>query len=262
METKRTALVTGASGGIGLELAKLFAKDKIDLVLVARSADKLNALASELRSKFNVQVKVIAMDLSQSNAAVKIYDQLKGEKIEIEYLVNNAGIGTFGKFHASEWKKDEEMIQLNIFALTQLTKLFVKDMVARKSGRILNVASTAAFQPGPLMSIYYASKSYVLLFTEAIANELEGTGVTATVLCPGPTETGFMEAASMADSTLFKLTKPVAARGVAEDGYRAMMKGKVVTISGIMNAMTANMVRLFPRSLVRRIARRINDTVS
>jgi uncharacterized protein len=179
-----TALITGASSGIGLELAKVFAANKINLVLVARSESKLNELANEVKQQ-GVTVNVLAKDLSSYNTAKEIFDWCGQQNIQIDYLVNNAGVGDFGFFHESEWKKQEQIINLNITALTYLTHLFLPDMVKRKNGKVLNVASTAAFQPGPTMSVYYATKAFVLHFSEAIANELEKTGVTVTALCPG-----------------------------------------------------------------------------
>ncbi len=255
-------LITGASSGIGLELARIFASRKNNLVLTARSKDKLDALKTELAEKYGVSVKTIPKDLSEPGISQEIYDQLKAEDIQVECLVNNAGFGAFGLFHETGWRNEEKMIQLNVTALTHLTKLFLSLMVSRKSGRILNVASTAAFQPGPLMAVYYASKAYVLSFSEAIANELRGTGVTVTALCPGPTKSGFQKAASIEESRLVKGKKLPSSREVAEYGYRAMMRGKTVAIHGTGNRLLAFSVRFSPRRMVTAVVRKIQEKVN
>lgn len=256
---KSTALITGASSGIGLELADVLAREGHNVVLTARNASKLNALAVDLMSKYGVKATVIACDLSEQNAPLKVFDQLKKENILIDILVNNAGFGDFGAFTETKWEKERQMIDVNITALTQLTKLFLDGMIERKYGRIMNVASTAAFQPGPFMAVYYATKAYVLSFSEAIANELQGTGVTVTALCPGPTESGFVKAASLDESKLFRNKKLPTSREVAEYGYKAMMKGKTVAIHGAMNRLMANSVRFTPRKLVTAIVRRMQE---
>jgi short-subunit dehydrogenase len=255
----KTALITGASSGIGLELARFFAKDKHNMVLVARSEGKLKDLAQELTQKHGIMVKIIAKDLSQHNAAQEVYNELKREGIQIDFLVNNAGFGEFGFFHETEWHKEEMMINLNITALTQFTKLFVKDMVHRKYGKIMNVASTAAFQPGPLMAVYYATKAYVLSFSEAIANELQDKGVTITALCPGPTESGFQAAATLEESKLVKGKKMPSSAEVAQYGYQAMMEGEVVAIHGTLNWIMAQSNRFTPRKMVTAIVRAMSE---
>ncbi len=255
----KTALITGASSGIGLELARFFAKDKHNLVLVARSEGKLKELAEELQNQYGISVKIISKDLSKINAAQEIYDQLKIQNINIDFLINNAGFGEFGFFHETAWEKEEMMINLNITALTQFTKLFVKDMVQRKYGKIMNVASTASFQPGPLMAVYYATKSYVLFFSEAIANELQDKGVTVTALCPGPTESGFQAAATLGESKLVKGKKLPSSLEVAEYGYKAMMNGETVAIHGVMNWIMAQSIRFTPRKLATTIVRIMSD---
>ena len=254
-----TALITGASSGIGLEFAKVFAANKTNLVLVARSEDKLNQLATQLRSDFGITVKVIVADLSQMEQVFQVYNTCKTANIQINYLVNNAGFGSYGFFVESDWKKTEEMIDLNIKSLTLLSRLFGSDMVANKAGKILNVASTAAFQPGPTMAVYFATKSYVLFLSEAMSNELKGTGVTVTCLCPGATESGFMVAAAMDNSALFKNRKLPTSAAVALFGYKAMMKGKMTVIHGIMNYLIANSIRLAPRSWVLPMVRKIQE---
>ncbi|MBE8968493.1 SDR family oxidoreductase, partial [Nostocales cyanobacterium LEGE 12452] len=177
---KQTALITGASGGIGYEFVKLFAQDGYNLVLVARSVDKLNKIADEFKKKFGIDVKVISKDLSNPSAPEEIFRELEQASINVDVLVNNAGFATYGLFNEIDLNAEMQLLQVNVLCLTHLTKLFLKGMVQRGSGKILNLASTAAFQPGPLMAVYYASKAYVLSFSEAIANELEGTGVSVT----------------------------------------------------------------------------------
>jgi uncharacterized protein len=201
---KNTALITGASNGIGLELAKIHASKGGDLVLVARNKTKLDELKSALEKQFNISVYTIGKDLSTANAAQEVYDETTKQKIDIEYLINNAGFGDFGMFVETDWNKELQMINLNITTLTQFTKLYLQEMVKRKNGKIMNVASTAAFQSGPTMAVYYATKAYVLSFSEAIDNEVSGTGVTVTTLCPGATESGFQAAAAMEESALVK----------------------------------------------------------
>lgn len=255
----KTALITGASMGIGYELAKQFAQNGNNVVLVARSADKLNAIAADFAKQYGIRAEVIAIDLSQPNVAQTVYDEVKRRGLEVEYLVNNAGFGEFGMFIETDWEKERQMIDLNITTLTHFCKLFVRDMVARRSGKILNVASTAAFQPGPTMAIYYATKAYVLHFSEAINNELEGTGVTVTALCPGATESNFQAAANLTESKLVKGKKLPTSAEVAAYGYKATMRGQTVAIHGTMNYLMANSVRFTPRVLVVKIARWMQD---
>lgn len=255
----KTALITGASGGIGLELARIHASKGDHLILVARNKSKLEELKIELERKFNIAVYVIGKDLSDLSAALEIYNETKNAGIEIEYLINNAGFGNFGMFAETDWNKEQQMIQLNITALTQLTKLYLKDMIQRRSGRIMNVASTAAFQPGPTMAVYYATKSYVLHFSEAVANEVKDKGITITALCPGPTESGFQAAAALEESRLFKGKSIPSSKSVAEYGYKAMMRGQSVAIHGLMNNILAFFVRLMPRKLIVKVTRKIQD---
>ncbi|RQO29929.1 short-chain dehydrogenase [Taibaiella sp. KBW10] len=253
-----TALITGASNGIGLELSKIFARQGNDLVLVARSVDKLQTLKSDISHQYpNLKVHIMAKDLSLADAAQEVYEELKAMQISIDYLVNNAGFGDFGFFTETSWAKEQQMIDLNITALTQFTKLFARDMVKQRSGKIMNVASTAAFQPGPLMAVYFATKAYVLHLSEAVNNEVKDAGVSVTALCPGPTESGFVAAASMDDSGLIKGRKLPTSKTVAEYGYKAMMKGKAVAIHGTLNYIMANAARLTPRNWVVAIARKL-----
>src|SRR6266550_6618870 len=216
---KETALITGASSGIGLDLARLFAKDGHDVILVARSEGKLREVAAGLERDFGVKAHVIVADLARPDAPRQLFDALP---VDVDVLVNNAGFGVTGPFAGTDLAKELEMIQVNVVALTHLTKLLLPPMIARRRGRVLNVASTAAFQPGPLMAVYYATKAYVLSFSEAIADELRDSGVSVTALCPGPTETGFAAAANVGATRLFTMSKPADSRAVAEAGYEAM----------------------------------------
>lgn len=254
-----TALITGASNGIGMELARVHASKGEDLVLVARSKSKLDELKSELEDKFKIKVLSIGKDLSNPNSAQEVYEEVKKQNIQIDYLINNAGFGDFGMFTETDWNKELQMINLNITALTQFTKVYLQDMVKRGSGKIMNVASTAAFQSGPTMSVYYASKAYVLHFSEAVDNEVRAKGITVTALCPGPTESGFQAAAALEESRLVKGKKLPTSKEVAIYGYKAMMKGKTVAIHGLMNWIMANSVRFTPRAIVVKITRKLQD---
>ena len=252
---RRTALVTGGSGGIGLEIAKELARKNFDLVLVARKRDTLEAAAGQLEGKFDIKAHVFAADLRRTQAPEQILDFLHNESLPIEVLVNNAGFGLGGEFTETELQRELDMIQVNIGALTQLTKLFLPPMVRRRGGKILNVASTAAFQPGPLMAVYYATKAYVLSFSQALAEELRDTGVTVTALCPGPTQTDFADAAQMSSSRLFTTFGVADADDVARYGVTAMLRGKRVAIPGIRNKVLAQANRLAPRALSTKLAR-------
>lgn len=254
-----TALITGASNGIGLELARIHASKGDDLVLVARSAGRLAEIQKELEQQYRIKVTVIAKDLSAPDAALEVYNETTRLRITVHYLINNAGFGDFGMFTDTDWSKEEQMINLNITTLTRFTKLYLKEMVARGSGRIMNVASTAAFQSGPTMAVYYATKAFVLSFSEAVDNEVRDKGVTITTLCPGATESGFQAAAAMEDSALVKGKKLPTSREVAEYGYRAMMSGKTVAIHGLMNSIMANAVRFLPRAVVVKLTRKVQD---
>jgi short-subunit dehydrogenase len=257
-EPQTAALVTGASGGIGEELARLLAADKRDLVLVARSRDKLEALAAELSKQHHVRARVVASDLARPAAPQEIFEGLQRDGVRVEVLVNNAGFGSYGPFVETDLRAELDLIQVNIAALTHLTKLFLPAMVARRKGYVMQVASTAGFQPGPLMAVYYASKAYVLHLSEALANELEGTGVVVSALCPGPTETGFVEAAGMQQSKLFE-RGAMTAREVAEIGYRGMLDGKTIVIPGFRNNLLARAVGFMPRGLITRVVRGIQE---
>ncbi|PJZ68511.1 short-chain dehydrogenase [Leptospira perolatii] len=257
---KKTALVTGASTGIGYEIAKLAAADGYDLILVARNLKKLNQVKKELESK-GASVEVLAADLGDPKSPKKIFDFSKKKKAIVDLLVNNAGFGSNGKFSKLDLKEEMEMIQVNVSALVELTHLFLKDMVDRRSGKILNVASTAAFQPGPMMTNYYATKAYVLSFSEGLAEEVRKEGVTVCCLCPGPTQTEFFERAGVSKSPLLNsaLVPKMTPAEVAKIGYEGVKSGRVVVISGIANRILAQSIRITPRFLVRKIAKFLNS---
>lgn len=250
----QTALITGASNGIGLELAKIYAKQGDDLVLVARSADKLNALADELHNQYGVKVAVIAKDLAQPNAGTEIFAETERLGITVDILINNAGIGGHGCFFERDLTKDMQMIQLNITSLTELTHLYLQGMIERRSGKILNVSSTASFLPGPLQAVYYASKAYVTSFSQAIAEEVREFGITVTVLCPGAVATGFVQAGDLQDVDAWKNAK--SAQSVAEYGYQAMQRGKLVAFNEAKLKFASDWVIPFlPRKTVLKMSR-------
>ncbi len=254
MPDRKTALITGASFGIGLELARIFARENHNLVLVARTADKLRLLASELEKEHGTRSLVLATDLTEPGAPAYILDQTKRAGIAVDVLVNNAGFGQYGLFAESDLGECLRQIQLNVTTLTHLIHLYLPQMLERNRGGILNVASTAAFQPGPLMAVYFATKAYVLHFSEALSNELRGTGIKVTCLCPGATATEFHKRANATGQRLLKWGA-MNARTVAEDGYRALEAGKPVVISGFKNWLVAQSVRFGPRRMVTAIAR-------
>jgi short-subunit dehydrogenase len=252
MARGNTALITGASGGIGEELAKVFAAHGFDLILVARSGAKLEELSQALRAQHGVRAYPLAADLSAPGSAAEVMDRVAQMELMVDVLVNNAGFADFGEFHRSDLGKQFQMIQLNITTLTELTHCLLPGMLERGHGYVLNVASTAAFMPGPLMSVYYATKAYVLSFSEAIHEELKGSGVSVTALCPGPVVTGFQSRAAMEGSKLLSnpLNPPTTPDGVAKAGYEALMRGQAVVIPGLINQMQALAPKLLPRSVV------------
>jgi len=256
---REAALITGASSGIGLALARLFAADKRDLVLVARRREALTQLADELQQTHGVSVNVLAADLAEPDAATSLARALGAIGLSVNTLVNNAGIGVYGPFVESDPARETEMIRVNVIALTELTKKFLPAMVRLGRGQILNVSSTAAFQAGPLMSVYYATKAYVLSFSEALSNETAGTGVTVTCLCPGPTITEFQKRAGVDQTRLFNSPWVMNAEDVARAGYEGMKKGKTLVIPGVMNRLMVQGVRLMPRKAVTQAARRIQE---
>ncbi len=256
---RQTALITGASGGIGLELARLFAAGGYDLVLVARSTTKLEELAGELR-KHGAAVRVLAKDLARPESPEEVFRELEAAGVAVDVLVNNAGFATYGPFAETDLQKELEELQLNVVTLTHLTKKLLPGMLARRRGGVLNLASTAGFQPGPLMAVYYATKAYVISFSEALAEELSGTGVTVSVLCPGPTATGFQRRAGMEASKLFSGVMQVAdAAAVARAGYEGFRAGKRIVIPGLLNKVGVQSIRISPRSLATRIVKRMQE---
>jgi uncharacterized protein len=259
IQDKQTALITGAASGIGYELACIFASKNYNLVLVDRNRLKLAEIDVEFQQKFAVFPKIIVKDLSKTTSPEEIFTELQQAEIKVHVLVNNAGFGTYGLFNETSLSIELEMLQVNLVCLTHLTKLFLKEMVKEGKGKILNVSSAAAFQPGPLMAVYFATKAYVLSFSEAIANELEGTGVTVTVLCPGSTVSAFHERTGMADSKLVKGQKMMDAQTVAQLGYDALMRGKTIVIPGLLNKILAKSVRFFPRKLVTQMVRTMQE---
>jgi short-subunit dehydrogenase len=254
-----TALITGGSSGIGLALAKEIAAHGHDIVLVARHRDSLEAAAGVIEGKYGVRADVIPADLRLADAADKIYENISNQRLEIGILVNNAGFGLGGEFLETDLQREVEMIQVNVTAVTQLTKIFAAGMVRRRNGRIMNVASTAAFQPGPLMAVYYATKAYVLSFSQAVAEELRNTGVTVTALCPGATATDFADTAEISNNRLFTRLGVADADNVARYGYKAMMRGERIAIPALRDKIMVQAERLAPRALVTRIARRLQE---
>jgi hypothetical protein len=253
-----TTLVTGASSGIGREIAILAARERRDIVLVARRRERLEDLAGELTSRFGIGAEIFTADLSVPGAAARIVDVVES-RAPVEVLVNAAGLGAHGLFWETPLEPDRETILINVLALTELTKLCAVRMVERRRGRILNLASTAAFQPGPLMAVYYATKAYVLSFTEALAEELRGTGVTATALCPGPTLTEFQAKAGLSDVPLLRGPLVLDAATVARAGWEGAKRGKRVVVPGVANRILAVGARISPRRLTTKIARKLQE---
>lgn len=249
----QTVLITGASGGIGKELAKLFAKDDATLLLVARSTEKLQQVKKEIEETYKNKVEIFSCDLSSPKAAKDLFTQVKEKNFTVDVLVNNAGFGNIGAFVETSLQEEFDMIQLNITSLTILSKLFLKEMVARNSGKILNVASTAGFQPGPFMAVYFATKAYVLSLSEALANEVSGTNVQVSVLCPGPTATGFQERAF--SSQLQPSWRYMDVETVAQVAYDGLKNNKTLIIPGFTNKLFAFLIRLVPRKLVVKVIR-------
>lgn len=249
------ALITGASGGIGLELARLCAKGGHDVALVARNRDKLDEIGKYLSGMYGVRAEAITADLTEPEAPQAVMEEIERRGLGVDVLINNAGFGDWGLFGRAELGRQLDMVQVNVIALTVLTRLALPRMVSRRGGRILNVASTAGFAPGPLMAVYYATKAYVISFSEAISNEFKGTGITVTALCPGPTRTGFAERAGMVGSNLFGNPNVMDPAPVAAAGYAAMMRGQAIVIPGLANKMLIQSMRISPRWAVRMITR-------
>ena len=255
--TNKVALVTGAASGLGYELAVLLSKDAYELILVDIDKENLEAVKNELEKNHNAKVRTLVKDLSKVDVAEEIFSEIKD--VSIDVLINNAGFGIFGTFSNTDWERESKMLNLHVITTTHLTKLVLKGMIERGSGKILNMSSLAAFQPGPLMSLYYASKAYILSFSEAIANELKGTGVTVTALCPGQTKTSFQDVVSegTADNKIsFNMGCPIT---VAQYGYDAMQKGKIVAIPGTINQFLSKLPRFVSRKTATAIVRKIQE---
>jgi uncharacterized protein len=255
-----TALITGATSGIGLELASLAAQDRHDLVLVARQRDRLESVGRGLAEEYGVRVSVLPKDLSDPSTPAEIGRDLAARGIAVDVLVNNAGFGVYGLFAETAIDRELEMIQVNVAAPTHLTKLILQGMRERRRGWILNVASTASFQPGPFMAVYYASKAYMLSFSEALSSECAGTGISVTALCPGPTRTEFeSRAGSPPEITVRKKGFVMSASDVAREGWAGMKAGKRIVIPGLANRLLVQAERVTPRSLVTAMSRRIRE---
>lgn len=251
------ALVTGASSGIGKSLLPLFAADKHDLVLVARRADLLEQQKRDLEQRHGIRVWCIPLDLAKASAPVELFDKTRALGLDVDILVNNAGFAQYGIFHEQKRQRLREMIDVNVATLTELSHLYLQPMVQRRRGRILHVASTAAYQPGPRMAVYYASKAYVLSLSEALSFELQGSGVTVTALCPGPTRTEFMDVAGYGVAPAAFDAAVMTSEAVAALGYRALMKGERVVVAGLANRVATIASQMGPRSLVLKVTERI-----
>jgi short-subunit dehydrogenase len=260
-DQQQTALITGATSGIGRELAKLFAQDKYNLVIVARSQDELAQTASELQQQYGVQVKTIAKDLFQRQAPFEVYDEVKAQGIQIDALVNDAGQGQYGQFTTTDINRELDIIQLNIGAYVTLTKLYLQEMVARKSGKILQVSSLGAEIPGPLQSVYHGTKAFVTSFTEAVREEIKDSGVTITILEPGVTDTDFFNKADMERAKLVAEGPKADPADVAKDGYEALLAGKDKVVSGFMNKVQAAISNVLPDSVVATIMHKQGEPV-
>jgi len=257
---KQTVLITGASGGIGRECAKVFAAHRFQLVLTARRTKSLMRLKRVLEYQYDIKVTVLPLDLAQQDAALSLWKKTNELGIQVTILVNNAGFGDNGSFVRSDLTKQSNMVAVNVNALMQLTYLYGNDMRRYKYGRILNLSSAVSFSAGPKMAVYYASKAFVLSFSQAVAEELKGSGVTVTVLCPGPVLTGFETAAGMHGPRMYWLLRPVSPRKVAEVGCRACMQGKAVKYYGLTTKSLNIAARVLPRCITRNVARMINST--
>ena len=255
-----TALVTGASSGLGEEFARLLAQRQIDVVLVARREDRLSSLAAELTEAHGIRAQVVALDLADPGAAAELKREYDYRQQQIDFLINNAGFASHGEFAQSDLSTQLDMLQVNITVLTELTRRFLPGMLSHGRGRVLNVASTAAFMPGPLMAVYYASKAYVLSFSEALSEEVRGSGVYVTALCPGPVETGFQARAKLEKSKLFSgpaRSAMLSAHEVARQGTEAMLRGEAVHVAGGLNKLQTLLPRLLPRSVMPRLIHRL-----
>ncbi len=253
------ALITGASTGLGRQFALLCAREGYDVILAARSVPQLESLATEIQSNTGKRAIVVGIDLSEPGAARTLYQEVVRSGMEVEVLINNAGFGLLGKFWELDADQESRMVHLNVTSLTDLTRLFLPGMIERRRGRILNLSSTAAFQPGPLMAVYYATKAYVISFSHAVHNEAKDFGVTVTCLCPGPTKTEFAERAKMDATKLFSSNMVMTAAEVAAIGMRGMKRGRPLVIAGRLNALGAFMTRFAPLWLTAAMARRVQE---
>ena len=252
---KKFSIVTGGANGLGFEFVKLLLIDKYNVVVIDNDKKELNNIKSKINFKHNKKIILMHKDLSKPDSSIEIFKKLKNKNIEV--LINNAGFGLFGKFKDTNWEIERNMIMVHVMCTTEMTKLFLNNMIKNKKGRILNMASLAAFQPGPLMSIYYATKAFILHFSESIANELKGSGVSVTVLCPGQTRTNFQKKVSNKEKKInFNFST---AEEVAKYGYEAMMIGKTIAIPGIINKILSTIHRFIPRSLATKLMRKIQE---
>ena len=252
---EKFSIVTGGASGLGFEFVKLLLIDKYNVVVIDNDKKELNNIKSKINFKHNKKIILMHKDLSNPDSSIEIFKELKNKNIEV--LINNAGFGLFGKFKDTNWKIERNMIMVHVMCTTEMTKLFLNNMIENKKGRILNMASLAAFQPGPLMSIYYSTKAFILHFSESISNELKGSGVTVTVLCPGQTRTNFQKKVSSREKKInFNFST---AEEVAKYGYEAMMNGKTIAIPGIINKILSTIHRFIPRSLATKLMRKIQE---
>lgn len=257
-ELPRTALITGASSGIGLDLAKLFARDGVDLILTARREERLREIATDLEQSSGITATVIPCDLARENGSAVLREEVERLGLEVDALVNNAGFGALGYYHEMEPDRITDMIRVNVEAVARLTRFFVPGMVSRGRGRVMQVASTASFMPGPQMALYYASKAFVLSLSEAIATELRGTGVTVTALCPGPTRTEFQSAAGMGLPRRLRRAW-MESEEVARQGYEGMLNGERIVVPGAANKIMTQAVRVLPRRVMTALVNRVQE---
>ena len=252
------ALITGATSGIGLELALNFARDQINLILISRHIDQLEKVKERILKDYDIEVVVIAKDLTHDGAPLEIYNEVKQKDLNVDYLINNAGFGTFGRFKDIDVDTEKDLVKLNVMSLLEMNKRFVPDMVERQFGYIMNVASMASFLPGPITANYYASKAYVLSLSEAMYEELKEEGIKVSALCPGPVRTNFQETAKMKQSENLK-SFMLEAKKVADVGYLGLWRGKAVVVPGTLQKALPVLVKLMPRCLVRKISMRSQD---
>lgn len=255
----KTVLITGAASGIGMEFANIFAEQKYDMVIVGRNEAKMEAMKVDYEKKYGISVTPVQADLSVDNEAQRVYDEVKAKGIDIDILINNAGVGDYGRFVDIPWEKERGLAGLNMLSLMQLMHLYAADMEKRGGGKILNMASIAAYTPGPYMPMYYASKSFVYSLSQAVAEEMRGSGVSITCLCPGPTATNFEKEANMGkNNKMFSFFKPMTPAEVAAEGYDALMKGKAVHTVKPFYRLFKFICRFGPDSVKRRLTRKVN----